>query len=306
MNLHEDKYIFQQVLEDTAVYMRLPNAGVAEKDYFVTLMLKKINDKIPGVILKGGTSLSKCYKAINRFSEDIDLDMETEAAKLSEGWRKKLKQDIVSIIEELSFVLVNPDQIRSRRDFNRYVVDFKSEFLHPYLKHYLIIETALQIKSFPTVVMDAGSYVYDFLMANNAESEIGKYGLGPFKVIVQSIKRTFIDKVFAIADYYLDGSIEAHSRHNYDLYKLYPMVEFDETFKWLAAKVREARKPHVTCHSAQGDVDVPELLQKIVHEKFYKSDYDRNTATLLFETVPYTEAITVISRIVSDGCFSIK
>ena len=42
MILHEDKNIFQQVLEDTALYMGLPNAGVAEKDYFVTLMLKKL------------------------------------------------------------------------------------------------------------------------------------------------------------------------------------------------------------------------------------------------------------------------
>ena len=55
--------------------------------------------------------------------------------------------------------------MRMNTFFNRYVVDFKFEFLHPYLKHYLIIETAMQIKSFPTVVMDAGSYVYDFLMA---------------------------------------------------------------------------------------------------------------------------------------------
>jgi predicted nucleotidyltransferase component of viral defense system len=75
--------------------------------------------KQPGVIFKGGTSLSKCHKLINRFSEDIDLSVETAAAKLTEGRRKHLKADIVSIIEESGFTLENADQIRSRRDFNR-------------------------------------------------------------------------------------------------------------------------------------------------------------------------------------------
>jgi len=305
MNLHEDKSVFQQILEDTAVFMKLPDAGIVGKDYFITLFLRKITEKIPGVILKGGTSLTKCYKAIDRFSEDIDLSMETEAAKLSEGQRKKLKQDIVSIIDELKFNLVNPDQIRSRRDFNRYVVDFQPKGLYPFLNQHLIIETAIQIKPFPTVEMDAGSYIYDFLIANGVESETKKYDLEPFKIKVQSIERTFIDKVFALADYYLDGNIETHSRHIYDLYKLYPKIVFDEKFKLLTTEVREARKTHDTCHSAQSGVDMQELLKKITSEDYYKSDYDRITATLLFEEVPYNEAITVLSRVLSDGCFSI-
>lgn len=303
MNLHDSKEDFGQYLIATSNYMKQPDTGIVEKDYFVTLFLKRIVQRIPGVIFKGGTSLSKCYKAINRFSEDIDLSVETEAAKLTEGQRKKLKQDIVSIIDEMKFMLVNPEQIRSRRDFNRYVVDYQSAASYPFLKQNVIIETAVQIKSFPTTQMDAGSYVYDFLKANGAEVEIKKYDLEPFKVKVQSIERTFIDKVFAIVDYYLDGNIEAHSRHIYDLYKLYPRITFDDGFKQLVAEVREVRKPHVTCRSAQDHVRMPELLQKITSDNFYKSDYDRITSTLLFEDIPYSKAVTVIGHIISDGCF---
>ena len=304
MNLHENREDFAEYLVATAAFMNQPDTGIVEKDYFVTLFLKKIVERIPGVIFKGGTSLSKCYKAINRFSEDIDLNVETESSKLTEGQRKKLKQDIVSIIDEMKFILVNPEQVRSRRDFNRYVIDYQSASSFPFLKQNLIVETAVQIRSFPTTEMYASSYVYDFFNASNAELEIKKYSLEPFKVKVQSIERTFIDKVFAIADYYLDGNIEAHSRHVYDLYKLYPRIAFDAGFKDLVAEVREVRKPHVTCHSAQDHVSIPELLQKISSENFYKSDYEKITATLLFEEVPYSEAVAVVSRIISDGYFN--
>src|SRR5215469_14842180 len=48
----------------------------AEKDYWVCRVLGVIIKKRPGdigMIFKGGTSLSKAYKIIKRFSEDVDL-----------------------------------------------------------------------------------------------------------------------------------------------------------------------------------------------------------------------------------------
>lgn len=303
MNLHEDQELFAQVLADTAAYLGINDTGIVEKDYFVTLFLQKIAEKRPGVIFKGGTSLSKCYKLISRFSEDIDLSVETEAAKLTEGQRKKLKQDIVSIIEEAGFSLENADQIRSRRDFNRYVIDFRSASAADFLNPHLIVETSVFIKSFPTQTMDAASLVYDFLLARNAQADIERYGLQPFKVKVQSIERTFIDKVFAIADYYLDGRVQLHSRHIYDLYKLYPKIAFDDSFRQLVSDVREIRRSHITCLSAQEGVNLPELLRKIVDEDYFKADYNQITDTLLFENLPYSQAIAVIQKILDAGCF---
>jgi hypothetical protein len=286
------------------MFMGLEDAGIIEKDYFVSLFLKKIAEKQPGVVFKGGTSLSKCYKLINRFSEDLDLNVETPSAKLSEGQRKRLKQDIVSIIDELGFKLVNPEQVRSRRDFNRYMIDYNSEAPPVFLKQFLIVETAVYIKSFPTQTMNVASLVYDYLLANGASGENEKYGLEPFVVKVQSLERTFIDKVFAVADYYLDGHIEAHSRHIYDLFKLYPKINLNSAFAELVAEVREVRKPHITCRSAQDGVDLQELLSKIVVEDTYKSDYNQITKTLLFEDLPYSEAVTTLTKIINSGCFA--
>ena len=133
--LHHDPSLFEQVIlrvsEDTGI-----EASIIEKDYYVTLFLQRIVAHQPNIIFKGGTSLSKCYKLINRFSEDIDLNIDTESHH-TEGQRRKLKEAIVSIIEEFGFALTNPDKVRSRRDYNRYVVDYPTIFPTSYLKEHL-------------------------------------------------------------------------------------------------------------------------------------------------------------------------
>ncbi|MCL1809344.1 MAG: nucleotidyl transferase AbiEii/AbiGii toxin family protein [Clostridiales bacterium] len=304
MNLHEDRGAFGQYIEATADFLGITDAGIVEKDYFVTLFLKNIIKKRPDMIFKGGTSLSKCYKIINRFSEDIDMNVRTEAAKLTEGQRKRLKQDVISSIEELGFSLENLEKIRSRREFNRYVVNYKTSVTFGYLKPYLVVETDVFIKSFPTETMEAASLTCDFLLAQKLESEVKKYNLEPFIVQVQAKERTFIDKVFAIADYYLDGHTANHSRHIYDLYKLYPKIVFNCEFMMLVKEVRDARKPRTTCFSAQDGVDVQELLREIASEDVYKSDYNQITDALLFEELPYSEAVSVLEYIIKDGCFA--
>jgi hypothetical protein len=64
-----------EVFAETAARKGLPEA-VVEKDFWVCWVLKHLFsiDSLSGRLLfKGGTSLSKIFHAINRFSEDIDL-----------------------------------------------------------------------------------------------------------------------------------------------------------------------------------------------------------------------------------------
>ena len=68
MFLHEDKELFRDVIEATAEELKRP-AAIVEKDYYVTMILKLLSEKAPECVFKGGTSLSKCHHAIDRFSE---------------------------------------------------------------------------------------------------------------------------------------------------------------------------------------------------------------------------------------------
>lgn len=63
------------VFREAAAHLGLGAATVVEKDFWVCWTLKRIFScaALPGPLFKGGTSLSKAYKVIERFSEDIDI-----------------------------------------------------------------------------------------------------------------------------------------------------------------------------------------------------------------------------------------
>lgn len=299
--LHNDRETFEQVIlkvsEDTGI-----EASIIEKDYYVTLFLKRIADIQPNIIFKGGTSLSKCYKVINRFSEDIDLNIETDS-KPTEGQRKQLKKNIVSIIDDFGFSLENVDDVKSRRDYNKYIVDYPSVFESEFLKEHLIIETVVNIKAYPCDKMQVTSIIYEYLNENGYTDLIKKYQLEPFELNVQTADRTLIDKLFALGDYYISEKVQEHSRHIYDIYKLMDIVTLSEDMKQLVNDVYDERKPHNQCTSAKDGVNMNALLQEIIDKDIYKRDYEDITSKMLFEDVSYDTAITALQKIIDFGLF---
>lgn len=219
----------------------------------------------------------------------------------SEGQRRYLKENVVSVIDELELSLLNMDAIHSRRDYNKYIVDFSSVFDSLALKQFLIIETSVFIRAYPTMRMPVSSFIYDYLKQEKRDDIIEQFELEPFELNVQSVERTFVDKLFAIGDYYLRGKVTEHSRHIYDLYKLYNVVDINEALKDLFIQVREERSRHANCFSAQNSVDFKELIQEIISKKIYKNDYETITTELLFETVDYETAIQVLRKIIKSG-----
>ena len=294
--LHNNRELFEQAVLKTAEYLKI-DAGIVEKDYYVTLILKEISLTVPDLVFKGGTSLSKCHKVINRFSEDIDLTVEYET-KPSEGKRRSLKKNIVDTIEKSGLVLANPDEIKSRREFNKYIVDYPSIFTQAGLKNHLQIETMIKIRAYPNQEMNAASLIYDYFVKEGFSELIGEYELAPFTLKVQSAERTFVDKIFALADYYLADNVTEHSRHIYDLYKLLDKVQLDEQLKILFENVRIEREPHQVCLSARESIKMSSLLKEIVDTDAYKEDFNNITSLLIFEKTEYEEAITSLKKII--------
>ena len=299
--LHHNRETFEQVILRVAEDKKIA-PEIIEKDYYVTLFLKRIKELQPNLIFKGGTSLSKCYKLINRFSEDIDLNIETEA-KPTEGQRKKLKANIVSVIDEFGFVLSNPDKVHSRRDYNKYIIDYPTVFASDYLKEYLVVETAVYIKAYPCKEMQATSIIYDFLKENGYDNLIAEYNLEPFNVNVQAAERTLIDKLYALGDYYLCDAVQEHSRHIYDIYKLLDIVELNDDLRNLAKAVFAERKGHVQCYSAKEDIDMNKLLQEIIDNEAYKKDYQDITEKIVFDNISYSTAIKAVQTVVDSKLF---
>lgn len=298
--LHNDKEQFRD-----AIYLAYDQTGIMvqaiEKDYYVTMLLKLLSEKIPYIVFKGGTSLSKCHKVIKRFSEDIDVTIDTT---LSQGQKKKVKQAIVDSADELGMTIENLDDTRSRRDYNRYVIVYETviPMESDALKAAVLLETSYTAVSFPTVLLPVHSYIGE-MMEKEAPEAIVDFALTPFEMKVQGIDRTLADKVFAVCDYYMGGKVVKHSRHLYDIYKLLPLVPQNEKFTELVQEVRQIRSQSNICPSAAPDVDIPELLERIMKEKAYKSDYDALTTQLLEEKVSYDIVITALEKIAESDSF---
>lgn len=94
------------LFQNTAAKMGM-NAAIIEKDFWVCLTLDYLFHKCQwkkAFAFKGGTSLSKVYSLIDRFSEDIDLilDWRTVGYGYSEPWEKRSNTQQQKFIDESS------------------------------------------------------------------------------------------------------------------------------------------------------------------------------------------------------------
>jgi hypothetical protein len=154
MHLHTNEKDFRELIIAAASHtIGLQNHQV-EKDYYVSLFLKELSKLKNNVeiIFKGGTSLSKCYDVIDRFSEDIDLTIRFPNTKAGRGLRKRLKENIIATIDQLGMTFLNPDEVESDRDFNHYEIEFERLFKStPEMIPHIRIETIAVYRPYPCV-----------------------------------------------------------------------------------------------------------------------------------------------------------
>ena len=124
MFLHNnDRELFCDVIKYVSEKANI-REDIIEKDYYVTMILKELSKIEYPVVFKGGTSLSKAYKIINRFSEDVDI---TFTEHLGEARRRKLKYNVLKpISEKLGLVISNWNKIESDKDLNHYDFVYES------------------------------------------------------------------------------------------------------------------------------------------------------------------------------------
>lgn len=93
--LHNDKGEFIKILERTSAQTGFP-LRLLEKDYYITVVLSKINKLSGDLIFKGGTCLSKIYYSYYRLSEDMDFTL-----KLPGNATRTIRSNAMRPIKEL-------------------------------------------------------------------------------------------------------------------------------------------------------------------------------------------------------------
>ena len=202
--------------------------AIIEKDYFVTEALR-ITAHHGGnrVIFKGGTSLSKGWNLIQRFSEDIDIFLDPMAFEPPLGTNaidrelKKLR-DTVAQHPGLSFL---PDESQTIGGFGRNDrFEYSARFAGTGdIRNRVLLEAGTASGTQPTEMIQLQSYVGQFL--NETGVSLGAEDEGPFEMRLLHFRRTFVEKLFAIhakvdAFQKTGRAIGGYARHYYDLYCL--------------------------------------------------------------------------------------
>lgn len=227
---------FQDAIKAAENYFATPalTAQFIEKDYYVTEALRIIALQYPEqVIFKGGTSLSKGWNLIKRFSEDIDIFLNRQAftPKLSntkvDSTFQEIDNSLLSGKLKLEFLpdLSKRKKGKSRNSYFQYEPFFLG---NQAISNRIFLEMGTRSAIYPTENILLSSYLAQFLQETqqNLDTEDEK----PFYMKLLHFRRTFVEKLFAIHSKvrsYQDKSepIGNYARHYYDLFCLAQQTE---------------------------------------------------------------------------------
>nr|WP_272945401.1 nucleotidyl transferase AbiEii/AbiGii toxin family protein [Bryobacter aggregatus] len=178
-------------------------------------------------MFKGGTSLSKGWNLIHRFSEDIDIFLDPLAVQPplgKNGIDRELKKlrDAVGAHPALTFLETGSQTIGGFGRNDRF--SYQQRFGGPgEVANRVLLEAGTASGREPTVVVELNSYLGQFLQQSGVTLRADDEGSFPMPLL--HFRRTFVEKMFAI-----HSKVEllkrdktplgTYARHYYDLYQL--------------------------------------------------------------------------------------
>ena len=237
MRLHENKELFRDAVLATSQLKGIPEIYI-EKDYWVTFALYHIfhSEMAKEVVFKGGTALSKCYRLIERFSEDIDVVVLRHEGENDNQLKKKIRtvgKIVESVMPEIDIPEITNKRGNIRKTVHQYEKTFKGNFGQ--VREQIIFEATWLGSSEPFTIETINCYVADMMIENNQKEMVKEYGLEPFELPVLSKERTLSEKIMSLARFsLLENPYESLSnkiRHIYDIHMMLKNEEIRAYFE---------------------------------------------------------------------------
>lgn len=243
---HADKL---QVIKQVAEQQNLSLFAI-EKDWWVTQTLAIIFEMeiATQLLFKGGTSLSKAWHLINRFSEDIDLALNREYLGFDSGLINKTQ---VKKLRVKSFEFVTTTFYESLqkafvdKGYNDVTFDFENlgdgdQDPVSILIHYPAV-TAHSDYVTPRVKVEIGSRsLKDPFTTRKIQSFVGEqfpnlpFADKPIAIPCVNPERTFLEKLFLLHEEFQKPQnkirVERLSRHLYDITKIYNSAHKEKAY----------------------------------------------------------------------------
>ena len=242
MKLHEDNEVFTELVAVTAETIGLPQVYV-EKDYWVTKALKHLSESTHAgeVVFKGGTFLSKAYRLIDRFSEDIDLAVLVEdTGKTKDAARKKLLKGIEGVVTQGLTYLKEDARESKGSKFRKTVYQYPRSIEggdFGQASPELLVEVNAFTNPEPFETRELQTLIAEALAEKGEAGLISQYELDNFSVNVLSVKRTLVEKMLGvIKDSYNEDPIAKLSDRIRHLYDICQILKHDEYRSFVAGE----------------------------------------------------------------------
>lgn len=300
--------------EKSIIFEQIANAKsmapfAVEKDWWVVQTLAVIYemDVAEHLIFKGGTSLSKAWKLIQRFSEDIDFALDRAFlgynGELSKKERTALRKasgvyvaqtffsELVAKFQEkgfsgLRFELVDEVESDKDRTINVY---YPNLIASPgYLQPKIQIEIGCRSLIEPFTIQTFASLV-------DEEYADQDFAQAPIHVPTVNPERTFLEKIFLLHEEFQRPSekmrVDRLSRHLYDVYKL-SKTDFAEKAlndKQLYEKIVEHRYKFTRIGGVDYNLHQPQTINMLPIPQVieaWKVDYKTMLELMIYEENP--------------------
>lgn len=307
------------IFSEIANKLGLPDAAI-EKDWWVVRTLELIftTEVAPHTVFKGGTSLSKAWGLIDRFSEDIDLALDRKflgfAENLSASQVSKLRKHSFKYISQVFFPLMQKaftdagfsnvnlqvgettsnDQDPLIIEVNYPCVTDKSE----YLQSRVLIEIGSRSLKEPYTEKHFCSLVGEhFKERTFADDNISIPTVNP--------ERTFLEKLFLLHETFQQPAekikVNRLSRHWYDLEKLMDTKYAEKALvdKHLFQHIVEHRRTITPIRGIDYANHIPDKINLIPPYDFitaWKKDYEQMQQSMIYsESLSFDEIMKRIT-----------
>jgi hypothetical protein len=239
----------KEIFEQTGERTNLPPSAI-EKDWWVTLALKTIFE-LPiseYIVFKGGTSLSKGWNLIDRFSEDIDLAIDRKYF----GFESEISNEQVKKLRKVSYAFVSGEfrddldlklnklGITGYRLIAHKTENSDTDPVELELQYEPVTEKSTYILPKVLIEIGARSQIEPF-EKRPIQSIVGQtfsdqvFADAPVMIPLVLPKRTFLEKIFLLHEEFQKPTekrkAERMSRHLYDLEKIMDTEHGKEAIK---------------------------------------------------------------------------
>lgn len=305
--VHLDSEIFKELVQATSESLKIPVSFV-EKDYYISEVLRALSRSVYAqqIVFKGGTSLSKAYQLIDRFSEDVDFAV--ISGRMSGNQVKILLSNLMKVVttdlvEDNNFADISKGSKYRKQAFTYNPQMGVDAVLNP-IPARVIVEISAFANPFPYEEKMIEPFVTTHLKSLGLDHFIEQYDLQPFRLNVLSLRQTLCEKVVALIRFSMSedpwGALASKIRHFYDLnalLSLSKLADYVSSKDFVRDIVILIKHDQAAFDEPSGWKELKDLHQSPLMINFDSAwealspKYNENLSAIAYRTIPPSETI---------------